>query len=1100
MMNGVGFGRSVVAYLFSLFILLSVAPTKAEATFGSCSNTSCNIHCSKQVTQSDSVPSGQRCTFTGSIANTSGIHLNPPYFYVTGNGCSLKLAYPGCDPANFSVTCEEGPVLFEADDSGELLYSKKCFPATYSISGKAKLSNGVGVPDVSVLINGGNAKSTNSNGNYIFSNLPNGQYTLTASKPGYVVSSTNFTNPVKVSGSNVINRNFILECAKNYQLVNNQCVRLPRISGKATLQGSATPIQGVSVTLSSGKSATTNSLGRYVLSNIPNGSYVLSGSKPGYILVSTSFTNPITVLNSNLTNQDFVFACAKGYLEVNGKCLAEYSIKGKATLEGSGTPIQGVTVKLSNGDTTTTNSIGTYALNQIVNGSYNLSGSIPGYKLISTSFTNPITVAGKNLYDQDFVFGCDTGYSNIKNQCIRAYKIGGEVVLIDTGRPVPGFRVTADGLGSTTTNRNGAYGFPTVPNGTYPLDATKPGYKIVSISFDNPAVVNGRNRLDLDFFVTCDEGFVVENNECVKEEEPKIIIDASDGTSPDHVHVTWNKAECAVSYQLYRTEFANEIPGAPLGKPLVAVEFFDTSAVPGVKYYYHVKALGQDGKECLASNDDPGHREKEDKIPDCDGDGVSDEQERLDGTDPCDPGSFQPHLKSPAYSKWNTFLSQLNFLELVANGTEPVEVTVTVFNIHGKVSATQIVPLLPGERFDVDVNALAREIDTYGLVKVSWDDSIEGATIAGRLTNYRPDPEGDTYSFAFSKELINAIKGKTYATGNSYDPQGMGYLVPNWTEIQNLDEENIQAFTYNLYNHGGELIETHQVRIPPLGERDINGGHENGEGVYLAEVIPHDGDAKYLMTVSRYSSNHDSGAEARTYNFAFARQGQKGTADAQYARISNEAGACYSQSNWVEVANTRNKTVVANVTFRKRNGEVIASTEAELKPFSQFHFNASALLGAETSGSVEVVGDAPGSLIMQSLVYYHDCESNLTQTAYLAPGRIGGKSNQIGTFNRFLSIENLLTLVNVVPDDTGVNLKVNADNTLLAEQDNTIGSQSTLELNLNDEGTFFTTPNSYGTVELTTSDSRLIVGEVLRIRKNPSNPGKMDFVIQTPVY
>ena len=952
----------------------------------------------------------------------------------------------------------------------------------------------------SFCLSNGKKANTNSVGNYVLTSIPNGSYTLSGSKPGYKLVSTTFTNPVKVAGADLVNQNFVFACASGYAEINGVCVKVFRIRGKATLKGSGAPVQGVAVALSNGKKANTNSVGNYVMSNIPNGSYTLSGSKPGYKLVSTTFTNPVKVAGADLVNQNFVFACATGYAEVNGVCVKVFRIRGNATLQGSGAPVQGVAVALSNGKKANTNSAGNYVLSNIPNGSYTLSGSKPGYKLVSTTFTNPVKVAGADLVKQNFVFACATGYAEVNGVCVAIYKIGGEVILMDTGSPVPGFKVTATGLGHTSTNKNGGYGFPLTPNGSYPLNAEKPGYKVVSTNFNNPAVVNGGNRLNLNFYVTCDEGYVVRNNECVKDEDPKIFIDASDGTSLEHVHVTWDEAACAVSYQLFRTQFADDVPGAPLGEPVTAAEFFDTTAVPGVKYYYHVKALASDATECLASDVDPGHRDKEDDTPDCDGDGISDEQEKLDGTDPCDPGSHQPHLKSPAYSKWNTFLSQLNYLELVANGDEPVEVTVTVFNIHGKVSATQEVSLAAGEQFDVDINALAKEIDTYGLVKVSWDDSIEGATIAGRLTNYRPDPEGETFSFAFAKELINPIKGTTYATGNSFDPQGQGYLVPNWTEIQNLDEENIQGFTYNLYNQDGELIETHETFVPPLGERDINGGHENGEGVYLAEVIPHDGNAKYLMTVSRYSSNHNSGAEANTYNFAFARQGQKGTADAQFARITNETGACYSQSNWVEVANTRKTPVVAYVVFRKRNGEIIDTTDVEIKPLSQFHFNASAMVGDNVSGSVEVSSDVPGSLIMQSVVYYHDCETNLTQTAYLAPGRIGGKNEQVGTFNRFIDIKNLLTIVNVTPTSINANVRVRADNKTLAEQSNFLGSQVTLELNLNDEGAFFTSANTYGTAELETSTARQIVGEVLRIRANPANPGKMDFVMQTPVY
>jgi len=50
------------------------------------------------------------------------------------------------------------------------------------------------------------------------------------------------------------------------------------------------------------------------------------------------------------------------------------------------------------------------------------------------------------------------------------------------------------------------------------------------------------------------------------------------------------------------------------------------------------------------------------------------------------------------------------------------------------------------------------------------------------MSNYRLNPDGQSYSFAFAKELRNPTQGVTYASSNSIDPQGSGFLVPNQRE------------------------------------------------------------------------------------------------------------------------------------------------------------------------------------------------------------------------------------------------------------------------------------------------------------------------------
>jgi hypothetical protein len=67
------------------------------------------------------------------------------------------------------------------------------------------------------------------------------------------------------------------------------------ISGQITLSGAG--LSGVTVTLSTGPTATTNSSGNYSFSNLPTGTYTVTPSRSGYIFTPSSTTFPNITAN-----------------------------------------------------------------------------------------------------------------------------------------------------------------------------------------------------------------------------------------------------------------------------------------------------------------------------------------------------------------------------------------------------------------------------------------------------------------------------------------------------------------------------------------------------------------------------------------------------------------------------------------------------------------------------------------------------------------------------------------------------------------------------------------------------------------------------------
>ena len=351
-----------------------------------CNTDPCNLgdaSCQNGETEVETVPQGQICTFQGTIRNVGDISAITPELTANGNGCTLQTPFAGCGEQQWTISdCSEGDVTWISNDTswleitdidcceanqgqscsrgqgvctrtgviqcdgscsaqagqpnpeGEIcdnnldddcdgLVDEVNCQALASISGTAFLEGtSTVVPGVTISSDGGlGATSTDGNGDYGFTDVPDGAYILTAIKEGYVVVSD--PNPVIVAGAPQTDQDFILACATGYQLVNGVCVRVSIISGTTTFVGNGAPIADVSISGGSLGGNLTDGAGMYVYNGVLDGSYTLLASKPGYIVVSQSFSNPVTVNGADQLNKDFVLDCAEGFVFQNGECQPE---------------------------------------------------------------------------------------------------------------------------------------------------------------------------------------------------------------------------------------------------------------------------------------------------------------------------------------------------------------------------------------------------------------------------------------------------------------------------------------------------------------------------------------------------------------------------------------------------------------------------------------------------------------------------------------------------------------------------------------------------------------------------------------------------------
>lgn len=161
--------------------------------------------------------------------------------------------------------------------------------ASYNISGVVSGDIKAGV-SVSLIGSTVPAVTSDANGNFSFSSLVNGDYTVAPSLNGYTFSPSSM--PIVVAGTNVTGKNFVATANAT-----------PSYSLSGTITGGVK--QKVLITLSGGGSATatTDANGYYILNGLKAASYVVTPSKLGYTFSPVPPT--VVISNSNISGTNF---------------------------------------------------------------------------------------------------------------------------------------------------------------------------------------------------------------------------------------------------------------------------------------------------------------------------------------------------------------------------------------------------------------------------------------------------------------------------------------------------------------------------------------------------------------------------------------------------------------------------------------------------------------------------------------------------------------------------------------------------------------------------------------------------------------------------
>ncbi|MDP4239533.1 MAG: glycoside hydrolase family 19 protein [Bacteroidota bacterium] len=297
-------------------------------------------------------------SITGYVKNTAGhgiarCHIalmnGTTYYDQAITDSTGKYTIDKIPNATYNVVATKGPLTF-APSSLSLPVSTASIatdiigtdPNATTISGVVTNSSNVGVQNIVVSLLGATnyTTATDVNGSYSL-NPSAGTYTLTFNKANYTFSGNNLA--ITVAAGNTLTKNSTAIYSGSYYTLSGN---IKKVDGTSNFDG-------VSVTLSGGKSATTATdvSGNYSFYNLEqNLSYTVAP------FISGSLFTPQTV--SNLS----------GNSSLNFTAQAATCVSGKILLGGS--PLTGITLKISNrADSVITDASGNYVTPVLTNGS-----------------------------------------------------------------------------------------------------------------------------------------------------------------------------------------------------------------------------------------------------------------------------------------------------------------------------------------------------------------------------------------------------------------------------------------------------------------------------------------------------------------------------------------------------------------------------------------------------------------------------------------------------------------------------------------------------------------------------------------------------------
>jgi parallel beta-helix repeat protein len=341
--------------------------------------------------------------------------------------------------------------------------AKTVSPTTFSVSGTiSPATNGTGV---TVTLGGAASATTttDNSGNYNFSGLPSGFYTVAATKNTFNFSPAR--QSLTVTTADVTGVNFAVTKGSTPNLLSISGRIIPAAGGPAT------------VTLSGTSSAitSTDNLGNYSFTGLPTGDYTVTPRKSGYQFSPVSLQTTLTAVSFTGVN----------FRATKDGSTTTFSITGTINPAGNGI---GATVTLSGSAsaTTVTDSLGNFSFAGLSNGTYTVTPSKNGFNFSPSSQRTTVSAA-----DVSGVL-----FKASKSGSTTTYTIKGTINPAGNGSGATVILSGATGA-STVTDSLGNYSFSGLPSGSYTLTPSKNTFRFIPSS--QSATIGANNVTGVNF-------------------------------------------------------------------------------------------------------------------------------------------------------------------------------------------------------------------------------------------------------------------------------------------------------------------------------------------------------------------------------------------------------------------------------------------------------------------------------------------------------------------------------------------------------------------------------------------------------------------------
>jgi len=321
-------------------------------------------------------------SIAGSITPVAGgsgasIAVTGPVNPVTAADGSGNYVVPGLPAGSYTITPSKSGYTYTPASQSVTLTTSNATGVNFTampvvISGSISPAASGSGATVTLTGGPGGTVAANGSGAFTFSGIPDGTYTVTPAKSGFLFTPTSqsvtVTGGVSVTG------------------VTFTASPVPTWTIAGTVSGGGS---GVSVTLSGSSTATTTadpSTGAYSFAGLANGSYTVTPTKSGFTM--TPSNRAVTVSGANVSGVDFTAAPVPTF-----------------SLSGTITPVPlgaGATVALTGASTasTTTDSNGNYTFTNLNNGSYTVTPTKGGATM--SPLNRAVTIGGANVTGVNF--------------------------------------------------------------------------------------------------------------------------------------------------------------------------------------------------------------------------------------------------------------------------------------------------------------------------------------------------------------------------------------------------------------------------------------------------------------------------------------------------------------------------------------------------------------------------------------------------------------------------------------------------------------------------------------------------------------------------